>query len=64
LKKEYRISNIIYSIYVEKDFHSIVLMDRASWHTTEALNIPANISILPFLIYPPKILFAFGQCWM
>jgi len=31
------------SKYVEKDFHSIVLMDRASWHTTEALNIPANI---------------------
>jgi transposase len=40
---------------VEIDFHAIVLMDRASWHTTEALNIPQNISLLPLPPYSPEL---------
>ena len=40
---------------IEKEFHAIVIMDRASWHTTEALNIPNNISILPLPAYSPEL---------
>ena len=37
---------------VREGYHAIVLIDRASWHTTEALNIPENISLLPL---PPTV---------
>ena len=40
---------------VEKDHHAIILMDRASWHTTEALNIPSNITIFPLPPYSPEL---------
>jgi len=43
------------SKYVEADFHAIVLIDRATWHTTEALNIPGNISLLPLPPYSPEL---------
>jgi hypothetical protein len=31
--------------------HAILVMDQASWHTTESLRVPANISIV---LLPPK----------
>jgi transposase len=31
--------------------HAILIMDQASWHTTEALQVPANISIV---LLPPR----------
>lgn len=40
---------------VRKGYHAIILMDRASWHTTEALNIPENISLLPLPPYSPEL---------
>ena len=40
---------------VQEDHHAIVLMDRASWHTTEALNIPKNITIMPLPPYSPEL---------
>lgn len=40
---------------IEEKFHAIVIMDRASWHTTEVLNIPSNISILPLPAYSPEL---------
>jgi transposase len=40
---------------VEKGYHAIILMDRASWHTTEALNIPSNISLMPLPPYSPEL---------
>lgn len=40
---------------VEEGFHGIVLMDRASWHTTEALNIPQNITLMPLPAYSPEL---------
>ena len=40
---------------VEEDYHAIIIMDRASWHTTEALNIPKNISLLPLPAYSPEL---------
>ncbi len=40
---------------VEKECHAIILMDRASWHTTEALNIPENITLMPLPPYSPEL---------
>ena len=40
---------------VEEGYHAIIMMDRASWHTTEALNIPENISLLPLPPYSPEL---------
>ncbi len=43
------------SKHVEDEYHALIMMDRASWHTTEALNIPSNISILPLPPYSPEL---------
>ncbi len=40
---------------VEESFHAIVLMDRAGWHTTEALNIPDNMTLFPLPPYSPEL---------
>lgn len=40
---------------VEDGYHAIILMDRASWHTTEALNIPSNITLFPLPPYSPEL---------
>jgi len=40
---------------IKKGFHAIILMDRASWHTTESLNVPKNISLLPLPPYSPEL---------
>lgn len=40
---------------VEDGFHAIVLMDRAGWHTTEALNIPLNLTLFPLPPYSPEL---------
>jgi transposase len=36
---------------VGSERHAILVMDQASWHTTESLRVPANISIV---LLPPK----------
>ncbi len=43
------------SKHVEEGFHAIVLMDRAGWHTTEALNIPPNLTLFPLPPYSPEL---------
>lgn len=43
------------SLSVDEGFHAIIMMDRASWHTTEALNIPKNISLFPLPPYSPEL---------
>jgi transposase len=40
---------------VKENNHCILIMDRASWHTTETLNVPSNISILPLPSYSPEL---------
>lgn len=40
---------------IEDGFHGIIIIDRASWHTTEALNIPKNLSLLPLPPYSPEL---------
>ena len=37
-----------FSKQIQDEYHAIILMDRASWHTTEALIIPENISLNAF----------------
>jgi transposase len=43
------------SEHVREDYHAILLMDRASWHTTEALIVPNNISLMPLPPYSPEL---------
>jgi len=43
------------SEHVQKDYHAIVLMDRAGWHTTEALDIPSNLVLMPLPPYSPEL---------
>jgi hypothetical protein len=31
--------------------HAVVMLDQAGWHTSQALTVPANITLLPL---PPK----------
>lgn len=40
---------------VEEDYIAIVLMDRASWHTTEALRVPTNLHLFPLPPYSPEL---------
>ncbi len=40
---------------VADEHHAIVLMDRASWHTTEALNVPENMTLMPLPPYSPEL---------
>ncbi len=36
---------------VATDAHAVIIMDRAAWHTTGALDVPQNLSLL---FIPPK----------
>ena len=35
--------------------HGILVMDRAAWHMTGLLQIPANLSMLPLPSYSPEL---------
>lgn len=40
---------------IQEGYHAIVMIDRASWHTTEALVVPDNMSLLPLPPYSPEL---------
>ena len=40
---------------IEEGHYGIILMDRASWHTTEALVIPKNLFLMPLPPYSPEL---------
>jgi DDE superfamily endonuclease len=40
---------------VAPDAHGIVVMDKAGWHTTPALKVPGNLSILYLPPYSPEL---------
>lgn len=44
-----------FSDQIDPDSHAIILMDRASWHTTEKLIPPGNISFIPLPPYSPEL---------
>jgi hypothetical protein len=35
--------------------HGVGVMDKAGWHTTAALEVPANLSLLPLPPYSPEL---------
>lgn len=39
------------SSQVSPGAHAVLILDQAGWHTTDKLNIPPNISLLPL---PPR----------
>ena len=40
---------------VSKGRHAVIVLDRASWHTTKKLNVPENLSLLPLPPYSPEL---------
>lgn len=40
---------------VPKGRHGVIVLDRASWHTTKKLNVPKNLSLLPLPPYSPEL---------
>jgi transposase len=40
---------------IDEDYHAIILMDRASCHTTEKLILPPNLNIVPLPPYSPEL---------
>lgn len=40
---------------VEQGFHALILVDRASWHTTEQIQLPKNITLIPLPPYSPEL---------
>lgn len=40
---------------IEKGHHALILVDRASWHTTEQIQLPKNITLIPLPPYSPEL---------
>jgi transposase len=40
-----------FSIELPADAHAVMVLDRAGWHTAEALKVPANVTLIHL---PPK----------
>ena len=40
---------------VPKGRHAVIILDRASWHTTKKLNRPENITLMPLPPYSPEL---------
>jgi transposase len=43
------------SYHVQKGKHAVVILDRASWHTSVKLSIPNNITLLPLPSVSPEL---------
>ncbi|TFH64415.1 MAG: IS630 family transposase [Gemmatimonadales bacterium] len=43
------------SLHVPEGRHAVVVLDGAAWHTTEALKVPPNISLLSLPPYSPEL---------
>jgi len=35
--------------------HIVLVLDNAGWHTTDALQVPANLTLLPLPAYTPEL---------
>lgn len=40
---------------IEEDYHAIILLDRAGWHTTEQIQLPKNLTLVPLPPYSPEL---------
>jgi transposase len=43
------------SLQVEPGCHAVVLLDQAGWHLSDALQTPANITLLPLPAKAPEL---------
>jgi transposase len=43
------------SSQVAADAHAVVILDRAGWHRSQALAVPANITLLELPPYSPEL---------
>ena len=43
------------SEHVDPDVHVVLALDNAGWHVAKALNVPANITLLPLPPYSPEL---------
>ncbi len=40
---------------IDDEYHALILVDRASWHTTEQIQLPKNITLIPLPPYSPEL---------
>jgi len=43
------------SANVDKGCHAVLILDRAGWHTSQKLDIPSNITLLPLPAKAPEL---------
>ena len=43
------------SHHVASDSHAIMFMDNAAWHSSKALQVPENLTLLPLPPYGPEL---------
>jgi hypothetical protein len=43
------------SACVDKGCHAVLILDRAGWHTSQKLDIPSNITLLPLPAKAPEL---------
>ncbi len=43
------------SYHVLADSHAIMFLDNAAWHSSKALQVPENLTLLPLLAYTPEL---------
>jgi hypothetical protein len=44
-----------WSAQLPQDVHAVVLLDSAGWHTTRALTVPSNMTLLPLPARSPEL---------
>lgn len=40
---------------IGRGYHGLILVDRASWHTTEQIQLPNNVTLIPLPPYSPEL---------
>ena len=40
---------------IGEDEHAVMILDRAGWHHARALNVPANLTLVPLPAYSPEL---------
>ena len=43
------------SKYIEEGKHGVAVFDKASWHTSKEIKVPANLSLFPLPPASPKL---------
>ena len=44
-----------FSVTLDADDHAVMVLDRASWHGSGSLVVPANITLVPLPPYSPEL---------